>query len=227
MTRPASRPASPLADGQIRGLVAVDIAGFTRADRDKDIHLYLRRSLYDILQGALGAVGVAWEACYHEDRGDGVLLVLPADVSLAAIIGPLTERLRDLIQRHNRVSREVADMQLRVAVHAGPVSHDGYGIVSSDVNFLYRMLDTKALKHLLASSGAELAMIVSETVHRDVAAGSPDQAGQVAFRQVRFQFRYARARAWICAPGSPSELSRVPARQEGAHHGSVKTIPSP
>jgi hypothetical protein len=199
--RPYSRPVSPPDDGQVRGLVAVDIAGFTRPDRDGDIQFYLHRSLYDYVKGALEAVGIPWEACYHEDRGDGVLLVLPEDVSLPAIADRLAERLSSLVQRHNRVVREAAAMQLRVAIHAGPVSYDGYGIVSIDVNFLFRMLEARALKRLLASSGAGLALIASETVHRDLVTGVPDMAGGDPFRPVRFQVRRTKARAWICLPG--------------------------
>ena len=33
-------------------MLAVDITGYTRADHDNDIRLYLRRSLYQILQDA-------------------------------------------------------------------------------------------------------------------------------------------------------------------------------
>lgn len=201
MIRPDSRMASPPADGQVRGLVALDIAGFTHPDRNGDIQFHLRRSLYDFLKGALEAVGIPWEACYHEDRGDGVLLVLPADVSLPAIAEPMAERLHSLVQRHNRVVREAAAMHLRVAIHAGPVSYDGYGIVSTDVNFLFRMLEARALKKLLASSGAELALIVSGTVHHDLVTMVPDLANRVTFRRVRFQVRYTKARAWICLPG--------------------------
>jgi class 3 adenylate cyclase len=127
--------------------------------------------------------------------------VLPADVSLAAIAVPLAERLHSLVQRHNRVVREAAAMQLRVAIHTGAVSYDGYGIVSTDVSFLFRMLEARALKKLLASSAAEVALIVSGPVHRDLVTMVPDMEGWVVFRPVRFQVRYTKARAWICLPG--------------------------
>jgi hypothetical protein len=58
-------------------MLAVDIAGYTRADRDNDIRLYLRRSLYQILQDAFQGSGLPWAECHHEDRGDGVLIIIP------------------------------------------------------------------------------------------------------------------------------------------------------
>jgi hypothetical protein len=53
---PAAQPAS----GQVCAMFAVDIAGFTRADRDSEICLYLRRSLYQILQDAFQGSGLPW-----------------------------------------------------------------------------------------------------------------------------------------------------------------------
>lgn len=44
-------------------MLAVDIAEFTRADRDDEIQLYLRTCLYGLLRDALGGSGVsAWPA---------------------------------------------------------------------------------------------------------------------------------------------------------------------
>jgi len=80
-------------------------------------------------------------------------------------------------------------MQLCVAIHTGAVSYDGYGIVSTDVSFLFRMLEARALKKLLASPGAEVALILSGPVHRDLVTMVPDIDGRVAFRRVRFQVR--------------------------------------
>ena len=68
-------PAPLLTSGQVCAMLAVDIAGFTCADRDSEICLYLRRSLYQILQDAFQGSGLPWAECHHEDRGDGVLVI--------------------------------------------------------------------------------------------------------------------------------------------------------
>ena len=52
MIHPASPTAALPAGGPGYGLVAVDIAGFTRPDRDADIQLYLHRALYYIVPAA-------------------------------------------------------------------------------------------------------------------------------------------------------------------------------
>jgi hypothetical protein len=53
--------AAPRISGQVCAMLAVDIAEFTRADRDDEIQLHLRTSLYGILREALAASGMPRE----------------------------------------------------------------------------------------------------------------------------------------------------------------------
>ena len=113
LTGPAeARPAAP-ADGQVCALFAVDIAGFTSPHRDDDIRLYLHEELYQVLHKAFDGSGIPWADCFCEDRGDGVLIVVPPGIPCKGLIDPLPERLRGLIWRHNHVTREAAGIQLR------------------------------------------------------------------------------------------------------------------
>jgi hypothetical protein len=194
---PAALPAS----GQVYAMFAVDIAGFTRADRDSEIWLYLRRSLYQILQDAFQASGLPWAECHHEDRGDGVLVIVPPHVPSHGIIDPLPERLRGLIRRHNRVSRESAQMQLRAAVNIGLVNRDDHGLVGDDINLLFRMLDARPLRRALADSGAELALAVSRYVHDYLIVQHPSLIDPALFRPLESRVKRTRIHAWIYVPG--------------------------
>ncbi|GEM_PF-912454 len=195
---------APPTDGQMCAVFAVDIVGFTRPDRDDDIRLYLHEKLYEILQTAFDDSGVPWADCCREDRGDGALVVVPPGISAKGIIDPLPEKLRTLIRRHNHVSREAAAIQLRAAAHIGPVDHDGHGFVGTDVNFLFRMLEARPLKRLLESSGAELALVVSDYVYRSLVCRYPSLVHPDTFQTVRFQTKNTRARAWTYLPGASS-----------------------
>jgi class 3 adenylate cyclase len=199
----ASTSALP-ADGQMCAVFAVDIAGFTRQDRDDDIRLYLHEKLYEYLQMAFDSSGLPWRECLSEDRGDGVLIVVPPGISFKGLIHPLPERLRGLIRRHNHVSRESAGIQLRAAAHIGPVDHDGHGFVGTDVNFAFRMLEARPLKRMLAVSGAELCLAVSDYVYRSLVCRYPSLLHPDTFRTVRFQAKDTRARAWTYLPGASS-----------------------
>ncbi|MGH3419557.1 MAG: hypothetical protein ACRDOD_08215 [Streptosporangiaceae bacterium] len=200
LTDPSAKAVVP-AGGQICTLFAVDIAGFTRQERDDDIRLYLHEKLYEFLQKAFGESGIPWAGCCCEDRGDGALVVIPPDIPGKGIIDPFPERLRALVRRHNHVSSEAARLQLRVAAHIGPVEHDGYGFVGTDVNLLFRMLEARPLKRALAESGAELAMIVSDYVYGSLVRRYPSLVSGEAFQPTRFQVKHTRAKAWTYLPG--------------------------
>jgi hypothetical protein len=203
MSRPADGTLAPPAGGQVCALFAVDIAEFTRPDRDDDVRMFMREELYRILERAFDGSGIRWAACFQEDRGDGVLVVVPPGIAATGIIDPLPERLRSLIRRHNHVSCAAAHIQLRVAAHLGPVDHDGHGFVGTDVDHLFRMLDARPLKSALATTGADLALIVSEYVYLTIVSRHPCLVSPAAFWPVRFQVKYTRARAWTYIPGAP------------------------
>jgi len=182
-------------------MFAVDIAGFTRAGRDSEIWLYLRRSLYQILQDAFQGSGLPWAECHHEDRGDGVLIVVPPHIPGYGIIDPLPERLRGLIRRHNRVSREPAQMQLRAAANIGLVDRDDHGLVGDDLNLLFRMLDARPLRRALTDSGAELALVISRYVHDSLVVQHPSLVDPALFRPLETRVKRTRIHAWIYVPG--------------------------
>jgi hypothetical protein len=71
------------ADGQLCGLFAVDIAGSNGCRRDDDIQIYVHKSLYEMLQAAFDRSDVPWFSCAHEDRGDGVLVIVPPMIPIA------------------------------------------------------------------------------------------------------------------------------------------------
>ena len=185
-------------------MLAVDIAEFTRADRDDEIQLHLRTSLYGILHEALGGSAMPWEQGQYEDRGDGVMVIFPPDLAAQPIIDSFPERLRGLIRRHNRLSCEPARMQLRVAAHVGPVYRDEHGFAGDDVTFLCRMLDAQPLRRALSESDTELAFIISDYVYEKCVLRRRSLADRRSFRPVRTHVKRTSVHAWIYVPdGSP------------------------
>ena len=113
---------SPLAalNGQLCGLMAVDIVGFNGSRRDDDIQMYVHKSLYEMLQLAFDQSDVPWAGCVHEDRGDGVLVVIPPTIPVARLVA-VPGKLSLLLRLHNHVSCDAAHIQLRVATHIGQI----------------------------------------------------------------------------------------------------------
>ena len=164
-------------------------------------------------QKAFDGSGIPWARCFHEDRGDGALIVVPPGVACKGIIDPLPERLRGLIRRHNHVSCPAAGIQLRAAAHIGPVEHDGHGFVGSDINLLFRMLEARPLKRALAGSGAELALIVSDHVYRSLVCRCTGTARNTPWRTAPPPGRSGPARHSSPARSSgPPPSPRYPAR---------------
>jgi hypothetical protein len=204
-----------LASEQMYGMFVVDVAGFTRPERDDDVQAYVHKALYEILQTAFDGSGLPWGRCVHEDRGDGALVVMPAAIGAGSVIDPLLDRLRFLIRRHNRVSCLAARIQLRAAFHIGFVHHDTHGFVGDAINHVFRLLDAPQLRQRLAASDAELAFIASDFVYKSFIRRHPTLVDPALFQPVRVRVRQTSARAWIYVPGTspPGEDNREPPPQ--------------
>jgi hypothetical protein len=196
-------------DGQICGLFAVDIVGFNNSRRDDDIQLYVHKALHEMLQAAFDRADVPWSDCMHEDRGDGVLVVVPPAIPVAGLIDPIPDRLRSLIRRHNRVSSDAARIQLRIAAHVGAVHHDGHGFVGRDVSLLYRLLDARPLRRMLSESGAEVAFIASGYMYENVICRRPSLVDPALFQNLPVRVKETRTRAWAYVVGA-LETDRPP-----------------
>lgn len=195
---PAARPAS----GQVCTILAFDIDGFTRPDRDEAIRIHLHRAFYEILADAFEGSGLPWHQCHHEDRGDGALVILPPGVPAQPVIDPFPERLRGLIRRHNRIMCDAARMQLRAAAHIGPVYGDAYGVIGDDLNLLFRMLEAAPLRRALAGSGAELAFVISSYMHGNLVLRHRTLVDPALFSPLKTRVKRTPVSAWIYLPGA-------------------------
>ncbi|HEX6470506.1 MAG TPA: hypothetical protein VF069_15520 [Streptosporangiaceae bacterium] len=187
-------------------LLAVDVAGFTARGRDDEVQLVIRDALYRLLIAAFCTCGIAWETCHHEDRGDGVLVVVPLHFPTIVVVDALVPRLRAGIRRHNRLSSEIARIRLRVAVHVGEVHRDRYGVAGVAVNHLFRLLDAPAVKETLSAGSGELALIVSDYLYGSVLLPAGEHADLDAYLPVEVALKETRARAWIQAPAQRSAI---------------------
>jgi hypothetical protein len=206
--RAAGRPAGG-DGGQTRLVFAVDIAGFTDAHRDDEVQLALRRALYQLLGEAFEASGISWADCVHEDRGDGVVVVVPQGLPAVILIDPLLYQLRAALRRHNRMASEVARIGLRAAVHMGQVHRDDHGLAGRAVNHLFRLLDAPVLRTALAASGAELALIVSDHYYECVIRQRPSMIESAAFRPAAVKVKQTRDRGWIWTPPVAVDAGRA------------------
>ncbi len=204
-------------------LIAADIGDFSRPDRDDEIQLHLRTSLYQIFATAFRDIDIAWEGpqdVHREDRGDGVTIVFMPHISTGRLVGELLDPLLARLRHHNKVSSPAAQIQLRLALHAGLVTRDANGFAGKAAIHLFRILEAPPVKRELAASGADLALIASDYVYENFIRNTHGPVNPDAYTHVKVNVKHTRTHAWYRLAGGP------PLDRARAANGQVVRTPS-
>lgn len=185
-----------------RTIVCVDVEGFGDRRRTNRDQVAVRAGLYRALRTAFTRSELDWDSCYHEDRGDGVLVLVPADVPKELLVAPFAGELAAALARHNQVTSRQRRIRLRAAVHAGEVHYDEHGVVGMAINMAFRLLEAAALKERLRGSPGALALIASQWFFDEVIRHSA-RCGPAKYRPVQVAVKETRALAWISLPDQP------------------------
>ena len=203
-------------------IVFTDVAGFSdpvRNDGDRDV---VRTAMYEILRSCFDAAGVPWAGCYREDRGDGAVIVVPPTISTQRLVDPLLAELAGRLRQYNRRASEVVRIQLRVALHVGPVGRDAEGLTGQAVIAAARIVDAPAIKARLAAEQADLIFAASDYVYDQVVRNCGGQVDPVAFEHLQCQVKETHVSAWAHLAGRvapPPGLGLVPPPASAAAPG--------
>jgi len=185
-----------------RTILVVDVEAFGSSSRTNAHRVAVRAGLYWALRRAFRASGIPWGHCHVEDRGDGALILAPPELPKAPFGEALPAELAIALHQHNAAHHESERIRLRMALHAGEVHYDSYGVAAASVNLAFRLLDAPPLKAALAESPGTLALIASawffEEVIRHAAAASPAR-----YRCIQVDVKETTAIAWIALPDHP------------------------
>lgn len=195
------------------GMFAVDIASFS-SRRDPAVQRHLRSSVHRIVRESCHKLGLSWDACYSEDRGDGLFVIVGPEAGVDDLLGPLAVQLLSGVRRHNRLANREARIQLRVAVNAGYVQFDEHGVTGMALNHLFRLLDAAPLKYRLAESSGDFALIVSHRLFEEVIAFSAGVIEASSFVCVPVKVKETHDRGWVWLPpgaGGAAEVGFVAA----------------
>ncbi len=185
-----------------RAIVCVDVQGYGDRSRTNADQIAVRAGMYRALDRAFTRSGVAWKDCYNEDRGDGVLILVPPEVTKDLLVTGVIGELAAALREHNREHGPHARIRLRMAVHAGEVHHDQHGVAATAVNLAFRLLEAEVLKRELAAASDVLAVIASQWFYEEVIWHTPSSRPGT-YRRVRISVKETEAAAWICLPGHP------------------------
>lgn len=185
-----------------RTILIVDVEGFGHPQRTNRDQVTVRVGVYRALEAAFLAAGIPWEGCDIEDRGDGVFVLAGADVPKATFVDALPRALATALRRHNSTHLDTERIRLRMALHAGEITYDDFGVTAKSINLAFRLLDAPQLKAALAESPGVLALIVSSWFYNEVVRHS-DVEDAATYRRTRVTVKETAVHAWICLPDSP------------------------
>ncbi|GAA3510398.1 hypothetical protein [Actinomadura keratinilytica] len=144
-----------------------------------DVHRYsgrdpleqvdIQKSLVEALDTAADQVGLDRDAWCRQEGGDSELAVLPADVDEAVVVADFTRELAISLRRQNRSRRHECRLRVRMAMHCGVLLEGANGYAARAPVEACRLRDSAELRKALASrANADLALIVSDVLFRDI-----------------------------------------------------------
>jgi hypothetical protein len=180
-----------------RSILAVDIEGFGRPERDDLIRGALRQSLYRVLTSALDQVGISSNHYETTDIGDALLVLVDPRVSKVRLLDLLIGQLAAQLAMQNRMASGAARLRLRVVVHAGELSRDVHGVYGEDLNTAFRLVNAQATRNHLAATTAPLVLIVSDPIYQSVIRHGYGGIDASNYRPVQIYEKETRTTAWI------------------------------
>ncbi len=179
-----------------RAIIVADVAKFGDPARTNPHQVAVRDGMYKALTRTFARSRIRWGACTHEDRGDGVLILVPPDVPKTWLVTRLPGPLAAELTRHNATNPAQAQIRLRIALHAGEIIHDRYGVAGSAINRTSRLSDAPALKTAFAATDDVLALIASDWFYEEVIRHEP-ATQPFSYRKVTVSVKETHATAWI------------------------------
>ncbi|MFI0368577.1 cyclic nucleotide-binding domain-containing protein [Actinomadura sp. 1N219] len=190
-------------------ILITDITGFSSPTRTDADRRHVLDAMYRLLDESFTASGLCLADFYQEDRGDGALIVVPPTTPTEAVVDPMLAHLAVALRRHNRRAADAARMQLRAALHVGPVQRGPKGVSGISIITARRMVDAPAVKKRVADTGADLAFVTSDFVFETVITSAPGFVDPGRYARVRVRVKETSQSAWLTLEGGESRLRAV------------------
>jgi hypothetical protein len=190
-SRAHSRRYSPRLKGENCTVILTDVVKFgsrTRTDSDR---LVIREALFSMTHTALQNLPDTWS---WDDRGDGLLTVVPPSVPTALVLRHLHKELPSALDEHNGAHQDSARIRLRVAINVGPVATDVVGVSGEAIIVTARLVEAPHFKEAIEKSQASLGIIASTFIYETVIRHDLSLLG---YSQVQVDVKESRMLAWM------------------------------
>jgi hypothetical protein len=181
-----------------RTILAVDVEGFGDRRRTNFNQVAVRDGLYRAMREAFGQSGIPWTDRDHEDRGDGMFILVGSEVPKSLFVESLPGAIGSALRRHNSAHPDLERIRLRMALHAGEVNYDEHGATAASINLTFRLLEAGPVKEALAGSPGVLVVITSSWFYEEVVRHSSVDAA--AYYPVPVAVKETAATGWVCLP---------------------------
>jgi CRP-like cAMP-binding protein len=212
--------------GQICPILLTDITAFGSRSRNDDDRRAVRRRINDLIPEAFESSNVGWLECYKEDRGDGSLIVVPPVIPVGLVVDSVVDRLAAALRQHNHQASDAVRIQLRVALHVGPVTRDLTGMTGQAIIHTARLVESSALRRHLKETGADLGFIASAFVYDNVIKQRGGPMGTADYKRVRFRAKESIVTAWVHLAGGPAGQVKVASPATNSPAGSSLSRPA-
>lgn len=181
-----------------RIIVLVDVEAFGRPDRTDLDRKVVRAGLYRLMEQSVREAGIPWGNCRREDRGDGIMLLAPAEVPGNLFVEALPSAVLRALTAYNHGRAISQRLRLRMAISSGQIYPDGHGVGGMALIHAYRLLEAAQLRETLSGSRT-LALITSSAFFDEVIRHGP-AALRNDFFPVRVTQKETDDTAWIRLP---------------------------
>ncbi|MFD3616515.1 hypothetical protein ACFWWT_15030 [Streptomyces sp. NPDC058676] len=185
---------SPPKPTEMRMGFGVDVVGYS--DRDALSRGTLQTRLDRLVRDVLGDIGFDLEDLEHQRSGDGMNVVLPLDTDITQTLPGLVNAMRSRLRQDNE--RHDDRMRLRMACDAGTFKTGANGYEGEAVLSFCRLLDSSPLRDALqAQKSAELGLLISQFLYRQVVTPGYPGLSQEQFTRVTAVVKHYQAVAWL------------------------------
>jgi hypothetical protein len=181
--------------GQHCTVLRTDIVNFSASCRNEEDREEIVGASRAMMRATLGRF---WDGRFIEDRGDGLLIVVPYNIPTSQVMVRLHRELPIKLREHNRVHAEPRRIKYRVAVDVGPVKSHDNGMSGEPLTSTSRLINSPVIKRPMDSPDALLGIIASSYAHERVIRQAAELAEVAAtYRRVRVNVKEYKSDAWL------------------------------
>jgi hypothetical protein len=207
---PPPRPGAPGATQRFLCL-SVDVQGYARNDDLRQAAI--QHDLIDLLDQAGARAGLDRRRWIRQPAGDAELALIPYAEHPAQVVGAFCLELAAALWRHNRARDPIARMRLRLAFDDGPADVARNGFAGQAVVAVDRLVNAAPVRQALdLARTADLAVILSDGVHRDWVRSGRSAVRPGWCRRVTVAEKEYAADAWLWIPGADAHSLFLAAR---------------